>query len=213
VHRIVDRIKNEPYFRWLNKMGGDPSRRNQNLYCIYHQDKGHTTEQCRELKDHLGQLVKAGYLKKFVVDLGDRGTGQGTPQKRNPLPPPLGVIEVIHVAPGSLTATRRKGVLIVLPMEGYSGIQSSEKRMKLAREPIAFDDDDLEGTIQPHDDTLVLTTRISGFLVKRVMIDQGNEADVMYPDLFRRLGLKNEDLSKYSTPLVGFDGKVVIPEG
>ena len=28
VHRIIDRIKNEPYFRWLNKMWGDPSRRN-----------------------------------------------------------------------------------------------------------------------------------------------------------------------------------------
>ena len=25
IHRIVDRIKNEPYFRWSNKMGGDPS--------------------------------------------------------------------------------------------------------------------------------------------------------------------------------------------
>ena len=23
VHRIVDLIKNEPYFRWPNKMGGD----------------------------------------------------------------------------------------------------------------------------------------------------------------------------------------------
>ena len=28
VHRIVERIKNEPYFWWPNKMGGDPSRRN-----------------------------------------------------------------------------------------------------------------------------------------------------------------------------------------
>ena len=28
VHKIVDRIKNKPYFRWPNKMGGDPSRRN-----------------------------------------------------------------------------------------------------------------------------------------------------------------------------------------
>ena len=44
VHKIVDRIKNEPYFRWPNKMGGDLSRRNQNLYCTYHRDKGHTTE-------------------------------------------------------------------------------------------------------------------------------------------------------------------------
>ena len=25
VHKIVDRIKNKPFFRWPNKMGGDPS--------------------------------------------------------------------------------------------------------------------------------------------------------------------------------------------
>ena len=68
VHRIVDRIKNESYFRWPNKMGGDQSRRNQNLYCTYHRDKGHTTEQCRMLKDHLEQLARARYLKEFVVD-------------------------------------------------------------------------------------------------------------------------------------------------
>ena len=28
MHRIMDQIKNEPYFRWPNKMRGDPSRRN-----------------------------------------------------------------------------------------------------------------------------------------------------------------------------------------
>ena len=35
----------------------------------------------------------------------------------------------------------------------------------------------------------------------------------MYPDLLRGLGLKNEDISEYTTPLVGFDGGLVIPEG
>ena len=68
VHKIVDQINNEPFFRWPNKIGGDLSQRNQNLYCTYHKDKGHTIEQCWVLKDHLGQLVKARYLKEFVVD-------------------------------------------------------------------------------------------------------------------------------------------------
>ncbi|XP_075655200.1 uncharacterized protein LOC142625424 [Castanea sativa] len=44
VHRIIDRIKYEPYFKRPNKMAGHPSKRNQNLYCTYHRDKGHTTE-------------------------------------------------------------------------------------------------------------------------------------------------------------------------
>ena len=70
----------------------------------------------------------------------------------------------------------------------------------------------MEGTIQPHDDALVVTARINGFMVKKVLIDQGSGAEVMYPDLFKGLDLKNEDLSKYDTPLMGFDGRTVILE-
>jgi len=85
--------------------------------------------------------------------------------------------------------------------------------MKVGRLAISFDEEDLEGTIQPHDDALVMTARISGFLVKRAMIDQGSGANVMYPDLIEGLGLKSQDLTKYDTPLVSFDGRVVILEG
>ena len=59
----------------------------------------------------------------------------------------------------------------------------------------------------------MIVAQISGFLVKRVMIDQGSGADVMYSDLFKGLGLKNQDLAKYDSPLVSFDGRVVIPQG
>ena len=79
--------------------------------------------------------------------------------------------------------------------------------------PISFDEEDLEGTIQLHDNALVVTARINDFLVKRVMIDQGSRVDVMYSDLFEGLRLKNQDLTKYDTPLISFDGRVVIPEG
>ncbi|XP_050248859.1 uncharacterized protein LOC126696117 [Quercus robur] len=197
IHRIVDRIKNEPYFKFPNKMGGDPSRRNQNLYCTYHRDKGHIIEQRQE----------------FVADTGNKDAEQGTQQRGNPLPPPLGVIEVIHAAPRGTAMAGRRGVLIVVPVENSSGKQPPEKKLKLVREPITFNDDDLEGTIQPHDDALVVIAWIKGFIVKRVMVDQGSGADLMYSDLFRGLRLKKEDLLKYDTPLVGFDGQVVILEG
>ena len=34
------------------------------------------------------------------------------------------------------------------------------KRSKLSREPIEFKDENLEGTTQPHDDALIVTSRI-----------------------------------------------------
>ena len=88
----------------------------------------------------------------------------------------------------------RRGVLTVEPKENCSGKQPPKKRIKVGWVPISFDEEDLEGTIQPNDDTLVVTAQISIFLVKRVMIDQGSGVDVMYPDLFEGLGLKNQDL-------------------
>ena len=36
MHQVLEKIKNEPYFRWPNEMAGEPTKRNQNLYCQYH---------------------------------------------------------------------------------------------------------------------------------------------------------------------------------
>ena len=35
----------------------------------------------------------------------------------------------------------------------------------------------------------------------------------MYPDLYKGLSLRAEDLTPYSSPLVSFEGKVIIPKG
>jgi len=35
----------------------------------------------------------------------------------------------------------------------------------------------------------------------------------MYPNLFRGLKLRPEDLTCYDSPMIGFDGKIVFPRG
>ena len=57
VRQVLEKIKNEPFFKWPNKMAGDLAKRNQNLYYHYHQEQGHTMENCRNLWDHLDQLI------------------------------------------------------------------------------------------------------------------------------------------------------------
>ena len=60
---------------------------------------------------------------------------------------------------------------------------------------------------------MVVTFRIMGYDVKRVMVDQGSGVEIMYLDLYTWLNLKPEDLTAYDSPLVSFDGKVVIIRG
>ena len=49
--------------------------------------------------------------------------------------------------------------------------------------------------------------------MKRVMVEGGSAAEIMYPDLFKGLKLKPEDLMPYNSPLMSFDGKLVTPKG
>ena len=60
-----------------------------------------------------------------------------------------------------------------------------EKKLSKNSNPITFGEADLEGTSQPYDDALVMTSQIGGFLVNRVMIDQGSWVEIMYLDLFK----------------------------
>ena len=73
------------------------------------------------LKDHLEQLVKAGYLKEFMVDPRNQDAKQGARPQGNPLPPPLGVIEVIYAASRGTLVSKRGGALAVAPAESSVG--------------------------------------------------------------------------------------------
>ena len=78
---------------------------------------------------------------------------------------------------------------------------------------MGFSDKDKIGTVQPHNDALVITLRIGAYNVKRVMIDQDSAAEIMYPNLYKGLNLKAEDLTPYSSSLVSFEGKIIILKG
>ena len=120
--------------------------------------------------------------------------------------PPLGTINVIFAASGR-TRSYPSRVMSVsrCPDEGSS---SMLKRVKMGIPLVlGFLDKDKLGTVQPHDDGLVVTLRIGGYDVKKVMIDQGIVAEIMYSNLYKGLGLKPESLTAYSSPLVSFEGK------
>ena len=92
---------------------------------------------------------------------------------------------------------------------------SSEPKMaKVLTQPtLGFSGEDKAGTIQPHDDALVVTLKIGGYDVRRVLVDHGSAVKIIYLDLYKGLNLKSKDLTAYESCLVSFEGKIVIPKG
>ena len=122
VHQVLEKIKNEQFFKWSNKMAENPTRRNPSLYYQYHQDQGHTTEECRNLWDHLEQLVQEGKLKELLHHSSGR-TEQIDPDPRGDAPPrpPLGTINVIFAAPRRTGSSPSKVMSVTqLPAEDSS---------------------------------------------------------------------------------------------
>ena len=91
--------------------------------------------------------------------------------------------------------------------------RESKRAKGMASPMLRFLYEDKVGTIQLHDDALVVTLRIGGYDVKRVLVDQGSAVEVMYPDLYKGLKLRPEDLTAYDSPLVSFEGKTITPKG
>ena len=157
MHQVLEKVKNESFFKWPNKMMGNPEKRNRNLYCQYHRDHGHTPEDCRSLWDHLDQLVREGKLKQLLHHSSGLG-GQTTsrPERENPSRPPLGTINVIFAVPGKTGSCSSRVISVAhLPSKDTS---REPKRARLERPLVmGFSDEDKIRTIQPHDDVLVIT--------------------------------------------------------
>ena len=132
--------------------------------------------------------------------------------KRYSFKTPLGTINVIFAAPGR-TGSCTSRIMSVARLSSRD-IHQDPKRARVELSLVmGFSDEDKIRTIQPHDDAMMITFRIWRYDVKRVMVDQGSAAEIMYPDLYKGLNLRAEDLTPYNSPLVSFEGKIITPNG
>lgn len=61
-------------------------------------------------------------------------------------------------------------------------------------------------------ETLVITANLGGYEVHRIFIDQESSTDIMFWDLFDKLGLGSKDLVPHKGSLIGFTGDMIAPK-
>ena len=59
-------IKDDTTLTWPSKLKGDLSKRSKDKYCRFHQDYGHDTSKCYDLKEQIEALIRQGKQQQFV---------------------------------------------------------------------------------------------------------------------------------------------------
>ncbi|XP_074374228.1 uncharacterized protein LOC141714617 [Apium graveolens] len=70
---------------------------------------------------------------------------------------------------------------------------------------LEFGDPDLEGLKFPQDDPLVITPIIGNCHVMRVLVDSGASVDILFHDIFIRMGYNDSQLTPSDAPIYGFN--------
>ena len=91
---------------------------------------------------------------------------------------------------------------------------SVENKRQRVDNTISFSDVDYEGVQSPHTDALVILARVARWKIKRIMVDTGSSADILFNHYYEKIKHKLEPrLRSYDHDLYGFDGKLVKLRG
>ncbi|XP_070026640.1 uncharacterized protein [Nicotiana sylvestris] len=80
--------------RWPKEMRSNPSRRNPDFWCEFHNDHGHKTADCRLLQDEVEHLLKQGYLIELFSEKGKQTYMKNMQESPKP-PSPKRTVNVI----------------------------------------------------------------------------------------------------------------------
>ena len=66
IDQILMQIKDNRQLKWPKPLNGSLSAQNKKKYYHFHWDHGHYTDECKDLKEQIEELIQKGKLQKFV---------------------------------------------------------------------------------------------------------------------------------------------------
>ena len=93
------------------------------------------------------------------------------------------------------------------------GAQGSFIKSKWSHIPITFSQEDLQLKDYPHNDAMVISCVIKGFLVHNVLVDTGSAADIISAKAFRQMQEPDDKIYDATHPLCGFGGRQIVALG
>jgi hypothetical protein len=86
-------------------------------------------------------------------------------------------------------------------------------RPEWAKVSITFTEEDFRLKSAIHNDAMVIEVNIAGWVIRKVLVDNGSSADILFLKTFKKMNLSQHMLDLPEYPLQGFGGKPIKPVG
>jgi hypothetical protein len=86
-------------------------------------------------------------------------------------------------------------------------------RPEWAKVTITFTEEDFKLKSAIHNDAMVIEVNIAGWMIGKVLVDNGSSADILFLKTFEKMNLSQHMLHPPEYPLQGFGGKPIKPVG
>ena len=194
VDKILTQIKDDHYLKWPRPLHSSLNVRDKNKYCRFHKDHGHNTEDCKDLKKQVEELIQKRKLQKYVKkneynkfrnDHRSQHESSSKNVDHQPQPPQNVIGEIKTITGGPFTTGSFKSLKKAYQRQVNSVHIMSPFKQKRTDQDMSFNEADAKGVRQPHNDPLVIMLTIEGFNTKRVLVDNGSSADIIYLPAFQ----------------------------
>jgi hypothetical protein len=78
---------------------------------------------------------------------------------------------------------------------------------------ITFTEEDFRLKSTNHNDTMVIEVNIVGWVIGKILVDNGSSTDILFLKTFEKMNLTQHMLHPLEYPLPGFGGKPIKPVG
>nr|GEV51272.1 hypothetical protein [Tanacetum cinerariifolium] len=169
-------------------------KRNASKFYEFHEEVGHTTDECMHLKMQIEEMLKTGKLPHLVKELNQsNGKDQEKASKKGE----------------TLRKDKSLAILMVrlwqrVPRQKIT--QTFFLESVISFPPLREED----GTKGP----MIIKAEMGGYCMHRMYVDGGSSLEILYEHCFNRFRLEvRNQMIHATTPLVGFSGEIIWPLG